>query len=110
MQQEGFLECAFQRVDELLVLASTERGDNQSLCLAAGEQGKFWEMHDLIFASPRQLAPETMRKHAETLGLDLAKYDAAFKSEGVAKKIEADQAEGRKALVLISQGVAKPWI
>ena len=67
--------------------------------LAAGEQGKFWEMHDLIFANPRQLAPETLRKHAEELGLDLAKYDADYKSESVTKKIEADQAEGRKALV-----------
>ena len=67
--------------------------------LAAGEQGKFWEMHDMIFADPKQLAPETLRKYAETLGLDMTKYDADYKSEGVAKKIEADQAEGRKALV-----------
>jgi len=67
--------------------------------LAAGEQGKFWEMHDLIFESPRQLAPEKMRAHAEKLGLDLAKFDADYASERVAKKIEADQAEGRKALV-----------
>jgi protein-disulfide isomerase len=67
--------------------------------LAAGEQGKFWEMHDAIFASPRDLAPETMRKHAEKLGLDLAEFDADYKSEVVEKKIAADQEEGKKALV-----------
>jgi protein-disulfide isomerase len=67
--------------------------------LAAGEQGKFWEMHDAIFESPRDLAPETMRKHAEKLGLDLAKFDADYASERIAKKIADDQAEGRKALV-----------
>jgi protein-disulfide isomerase len=67
--------------------------------LAAGEQGKFWEMHDLIFDSPRDLAPETMRKHAEKLKLDLARFDADYKSERIEKKIEADQEEGRKALV-----------
>jgi protein-disulfide isomerase len=67
--------------------------------LAAGEQGKFWEMHDAIFAKPRDLAPETMRDHAGKLGLDVAKFDADYKSEAVAKKIAADQEEGRKALV-----------
>jgi protein-disulfide isomerase len=67
--------------------------------LAAGEQGKFWEMHDLIFANPRRLAPEKMREHAEKLSLDMAKFDADYASERVAKKIEADQAEGRRALV-----------
>jgi protein-disulfide isomerase len=67
--------------------------------LAAGEQGKFWEMHDMIFDSPRDLAPETMRKHAEKLSLDLARFDADYKSDRIGKKIEADQAEGRKALV-----------
>jgi protein-disulfide isomerase len=67
--------------------------------LAAGEQGKFWEMHDLIFAHPRRLAPEKMREHAQALKLDMARFDADYASERVAKKIEADQAEGRRALV-----------
>jgi len=62
---------------------------------AAGGQDKFWEMHDAIFADPKDLAPETMRKHAETLGLDLAKFDADYASEVVAKKITDDQKEGR---------------
>lgn len=63
---------------------------------AAREQDKFWEMHDRIFQSPTDLAAETMRKHAETLGLDLAKFDEAVKSERVQKRIAADQEEGRK--------------
>jgi protein-disulfide isomerase len=63
---------------------------------AAREQGKFWEMHDRIFQTPSDLTPETMRKHAEALGLDLAKFDEAYKSERVQKRIAADQDEGRK--------------
>jgi len=62
---------------------------------AAGNQGKFWEMHDEIFDSPKDLAPETMRKHAETLGLDMAKFDTDYASEETAKKIADDQKEGR---------------
>ena len=38
VQQERFLVGALQRVDELLVLAGAERGDDQRLRLAAGEQ------------------------------------------------------------------------
>jgi len=63
---------------------------------AAREQDKFWEMHDRIFQAPTDLTVETMRKHAEALGLDLAKYDEAVKSERVQKRIAADQEEGRK--------------
>jgi protein-disulfide isomerase len=62
---------------------------------AAGEQGKFWEMHDEIFESPKDLAPETMQKHAQKLGLDMAKFDADYASEATAKKISDDQKEGR---------------
>ena len=40
MQQEALLVGAFQRVDELLVLAGAERGDDQRLRLAAGEQSR----------------------------------------------------------------------
>src|SRR3546814_17432684 len=38
VQQEAFPVLAFQRVDDLLVLARAEGGDNQRLRLAAGEQ------------------------------------------------------------------------
>ena len=38
VQQEGFLVGALQRVDELLVFAGAERGDDDGLRLAAGEQ------------------------------------------------------------------------
>jgi protein-disulfide isomerase len=67
--------------------------------LAAGEQGKFWEMHDKIFDGSGDLSPDAMRKNAEDLGLDLAKFDADYKSDAVLAKITADQEEGKKALV-----------
>jgi protein-disulfide isomerase len=62
---------------------------------AAREQGKFWEMHDLIFEQPSDLSPETMRTYAEKLELDLAKYDEAYGSDRVKKVIADDQKEGR---------------
>ena len=38
MQQEVFFIGAFQRIDELLVIARAQRGDNQRLGFATGEQ------------------------------------------------------------------------
>ena len=37
---------------------------------AAGAQGKFWEMHDLLFESQEALDDEDIARYAKTLGLD----------------------------------------
>jgi protein-disulfide isomerase len=41
--------------------------------LAAGAQGKYWEMHDKLFASP-QLDPATLEGYARELGLDVERW------------------------------------
>jgi protein-disulfide isomerase len=38
---------------------------------AAGRQGKFWEMHDLLYENQRHLRDEDLRGYAENLGLDV---------------------------------------
>ncbi len=43
---------------------------------AAGAQGKFWEMHDLLFLNQDTLSSETIRHHARTLGLDLVRFES----------------------------------
>ncbi len=43
--------------------------------VAAG-QGKFWPMHDVLFAHQRQLDAAQLRRHAQALELDLRRYDA----------------------------------
>src|SRR4051812_3863297 len=42
---------------------------------AASAQGKFWEMHDLLFQNQATLSEATLRDHARRLGLDLARFD-----------------------------------
>lgn len=44
----------------------------------AGAQGKFWEMHDLLFDNQSRLELEHLRAYAEQLGLDMASYAAAM--------------------------------
>jgi protein-disulfide isomerase len=42
---------------------------------AAAAQGKFWEMHRLLYSRSRKLNDSELRRHARTIGLDLAKFD-----------------------------------
>jgi protein-disulfide isomerase len=56
--------------------------------LAAHKQGKFWEMHDKLFANQKQLDNESLKKYAQELGLDMAKFEADMNSPEIAKQVE----------------------
>lgn len=43
---------------------------------AAAAQGKFWEMHDLLFENQQHFKPTHLHGYAERLGLDMARYTA----------------------------------
>jgi len=61
----------------------------------AGEQGKYWEMHDRLYASQQNLEPWTA--HAEAIGLDVAKFNDCLSSGRQAAEIRKDMADGQKA-------------
>jgi protein-disulfide isomerase len=61
--------------------------------LAAGEQGKFWEMHDKLFANQQALKRENLEAYAGELGLDLGKFKAALDSGKFKAQVEADKKE-----------------
>ncbi|HYX92011.1 MAG TPA: thioredoxin domain-containing protein, partial [Myxococcaceae bacterium] len=64
--------------------------------MAAHEQGKFWEYHDLLFANQRALDRASLEKHAQDLGLDMKKFKAALDSNKFDQMISADSAEGMR--------------
>jgi protein-disulfide isomerase len=68
-------------------------------CLAAGMQGKFWEMQALVFKNPRKLSDEDLKKYAKKTGLDVEQFEEDFKGKEVEKLIEKDLAEAKKASV-----------
>ncbi len=64
---------------------------------AAAEQGKFWAMHDLLFANLQNLGDADLERYARESGLDMAKYRAAVhKSERLRTRIKADQLEAAR--------------
>ncbi len=63
--------------------------------IAAGNQGKFWEMHDMLFENQRSLETEDIEGYAEELGLDLDQFQTDMASEATQRRIDADKAKGR---------------
>lgn len=62
--------------------------------LAAGEQGKFWEMHDLLFKNRTSLGKEDILGYAKALALDLSKFKNALENQKIKKMIDQDKAQG----------------
>ena len=64
---------------------------------AAGEQGKYWEMHDLIFKDFNKLTDNSFKAYATQLGLDITKFEADFNSNKYDKLIQEDISLGKSA-------------
>ena len=62
--------------------------------MAANEQGKFWEMHDILFKNQQALEGASLEKYAKEIGLDMTKFKAAMDSHKFAAQIEADTKQG----------------
>ncbi|MEK6809899.1 MAG: thioredoxin domain-containing protein [Nanoarchaeota archaeon] len=60
----------------------------------AGEQEKYWEMHDKIFESGVQGGVTGFKQYAKELGLNSAKFDTCLDSGAMAKEIQQDMADG----------------
>jgi protein-disulfide isomerase len=61
--------------------------------LAAGEQGKFWEMHDTLFENQTKLTRADLLGYAKSLGLDLAAFQRALDNHTYRPIVERDLAE-----------------
>lgn len=62
----------------------------------AGDQGKYWEMHDRIFANQGAMQVPTLRQHAAALKLDTASFDQCLDSGKFAVSIAADVKQGEQ--------------
>ncbi len=63
----------------------------------AYKQGKFWEMHDMMFEKSPKLSLVDLRNYAEDIGLDLPKFDECMASSAVLEDIAKDVASASDA-------------
>jgi len=58
--------------------------------LAAHKQGKFWEMHDKLFANQDALQPDQLKEYAAQIGLNVARFEKDMASSEVQKQIDEE--------------------
>src|SRR6185436_11880271 len=63
---------------------------------AARAQGKFWEMHDLLFANQTKLERADLDGYAKALGLDMTKFAEALDTNRDKARVERDAADAEK--------------
>jgi protein-disulfide isomerase len=64
---------------------------------AAARQGRFWEMHDVLFRNQRHLEPADLRRYAERLGLDLERFESDLVEPAVSARVERDVWSGERS-------------
>jgi protein-disulfide isomerase len=72
---------------------------------AAGAQGKFWEMHDLLFENQLHLKRNQLHHYAEQLDLDMARYTAEMDDEIYRQRIREHIDSGRRSGVRGTPGI-----
>jgi protein-disulfide isomerase len=65
--------------------------------LAAHAQGKFWAMHDVLFANRPKLSRQSILIWAREIGLDMQRFTADLDSAAIRKAVARDRADGDKA-------------
>jgi protein-disulfide isomerase len=63
----------------------------------AGEQGKFWEFHDLLFEKQDTIPTTNFTEHAKTLGLEVSTFQTCLDGRKYQEKVERNYAAGVKA-------------
>ena len=64
---------------------------------AAARQGRFWEMHDVLFRNQRHLESADLRRYAERIDLNLARFDSDLVDPAVAARVERDVESGDRS-------------
>jgi len=64
---------------------------------AAGAQGKFWDMHDLLYKNQQNLETPDLTHYALRIGLEIYKFESSMDSGTFAKRVEEDFSSGQRS-------------
>jgi predicted DsbA family dithiol-disulfide isomerase len=82
------VQVVFRQFPLTNIHANAERAAEASLCAQA--QGRFWDMHDLLFQNQNSLRDEDLKSQAGKLGLDAAAFNACLDSKRFSSTIDED--------------------
>jgi len=64
--------------------------------LCASAQGKYWEMHDILFSNQRKMSNDDLRAYASEIGLDADKFNTCLEQKDYAEQVSKDIQEGKE--------------
>jgi len=79
----------------LSIHAFAPKASEAALC--AGEQGRYWEMHDKLFANQKALGVDSLKAYGRALALDPIAFDKCLDSGRMAAVVEANRKLGESA-------------
>jgi protein-disulfide isomerase len=88
------LRLVFRNMPLTTIHHAAERAARAGACAAA--QGRFWEMHDLMFAEQSSLSPDALKEKARRLKLDSKVFDQCLDSDSTLKSVQIDQAAAER--------------
>lgn len=91
-QYNGTIRIYFKHFPLTQIHQFAQKAAEASEC--AADQGKFWEMHDLLFANNNKLDSDSLKKYAVELGLDSEKFNQCLDSGEKAAVVNADMKLG----------------
>lgn len=80
-----------------LVDSHPQAAISAAAALAANRQGKFWPMHDIMFANHGKLSRPAIMTWASGLGLDMNRFTADLDSPAIRQAVQRDMEDGNKA-------------
>ena len=98
--QHGTVRYVFKNLPNQKVHPQALKAHEAAAC--AGDQGKYWEMHDLLFANQTALATDRLLGYAQTLDLDPDLFRYCLTSGAQVATIRRDVDEGQKGGVTLT--------
>lgn len=92
---EGKVRLAYRDFPLSQIHPQAQKAAEASRC--AGEQGKFWEYHDVLFADQAKLDPQSLTEHAKSLKLDEKSFEECLNSGKYTAAVGKDLEEGKQA-------------
>jgi protein-disulfide isomerase len=94
-KHEGQVAIAFRDMPLTQIHPLAQGAAEAARC--AGEQGKFWEYHDLLYSNQNKLDKPGLLEQARSLNLDEKQFDSCLSSEKYKAQIQQDFQDGMRA-------------